>query len=117
MNKVLSGIDFSAVIKPGDIYVLSNQDKGYMEVESYYFIRDVDELVEAIEAKYTIICAAIYEWIKLLEMRETEEGSYMIRFLCRDKQTGDDAVSDVFVHRLSTFQEELEKVKEVFGLA
>jgi hypothetical protein len=120
MSKVLDIANFTGIIKPGDIYIITSDagrgaDAG--PIEYLYTIRSIEEIPSAIEMEMEIVLAEMYEYRQFLGVNKNGDQRCQIMLLCYDKAVEKEITYSFFLHRIQTFEESLCDVKRMFGIS
>jgi hypothetical protein len=111
---------FEGIIKPGDVFILSQEPDGEGEdlrpIEELYWIRSAEEIAGALELEIGIYLAEEYEFRKLNGIRKTGENCYALDLVCYDREEKKENPYSLFLHRIHSFGEMLVKAKELFGV-
>ncbi len=110
---------FDGIIKPGEVFILSEEDVGWPDlraIEELYWIRGAEEIVGALEMEIGICLAEDYEFRKFNGVRKVNESCYELDLICYDREEEKEEPYPWYLHRIDSFGERLVKTKEIFGI-
>lgn len=109
MNEILKNIPTSGIITPGDIYIVSSNDRGFDPgpTEFLYILTRDEDILTALELELCIVLGDMYDLRMFISSGRVEDGSHEFRFLCREKGRNEEVKHSIFLHRLSTLSEQL----------
>jgi len=116
MHTVFQSLSLAGVIEPGQVYILCESHIGFPAepIESTFTIRSEHEIREALDIQLNIVLA---EWIELRKFHSIKKvcnDCHEFRMLCYDKESKRRIVFSLYLHRLRSFAEELNRVRELF---
>jgi hypothetical protein len=120
MNKKIDPACLAGIIKPGEVYILNEEDSSEGDpgpIEYLYTIRCTDEIAPAIEMEMDIVMAEYYEYKEFLGVKKECENCYRFTLLCYDKKEEKEIEYLIYLHRICAFEEMLVDTKESFGVA
>jgi hypothetical protein len=120
MSKILDISNFIGIIKPGDIYILIEDESPGADpgpIEYLYTIRSIEEIAPAVQMVMEIVLAEMYEYKQFLGVSKKNCGVYQIKLLCHDRTAEEDVNFSLYLHRIQTFEENLCEVRRNFGIS
>lgn len=110
---------FDGIIKPGEVFILSEEGDGWPDlraIDEIYWIRSAEEVVGALEMEIGIYLAEEYEFREFNGVRKVGDSCYELDLVCYDRQEEKDEPYPWYLHRIDSFGEMLVKAKELFGV-
>lgn len=116
MNKGFQQLKLPAIVKPGEIYLLThNLGKDELhEPYPLYTVRSDEEVIAAMDMHIHLIHGETYEFRKFLGLKEIHEDTHVIKLLCYDKLYCVNTMVRFFLARMLSFEEKLERARNVY---
>ena len=118
MNQVFSSISVSGIVKPGQVYILyENESRGYSPepIEFLYTIRSDEEILRALDMEVCVVGAENWELRKFLGAREISGDCYELKFMVYVKDEECEKEQSMYLHRVLSFEEQLREMLELFS--
>jgi len=119
MRNLLDGISLKGIIKPGEIYVITESDDRLAEIEGpglSYTIRSEEELRAALEMEVYTILPGIHDIKEFIGWEWLSDDCCQFRMTCVPDEWTEDNEYSLYLHRMMHFSEGLEWVKRVFNI-
>jgi hypothetical protein len=117
MHTVFQSLSVAGVIEPGQVYILcceSHKGLPAEPIELTFTIRSEHEILEALDMEMSIVLADWIELRKFLSIQKVCDDCHEFRMLCYDKESEHRIVFSLYLHRLRSFAEELDRIRELF---
>jgi hypothetical protein len=116
MNKVFEGVVISGVIKPGEVYIISEGDRDSRAdgISVLYTIREDSEIIPALDMETRMVCGDIYEVLEFLGIHKISEDSYQVALICKDIEDNRTFMQGFYIHRILSFHERLTEARECY---
>jgi hypothetical protein len=118
MHRTLQGISTSGIITPGEIYVLIECESGSYGLDSLeflYVITSEEEILTAIEMEICIVMAEDYTLKAFLGISKISADCHQFKMSCYYKPDRRRVEYSFYLHRITTFKENLLRIKEFFS--
>jgi hypothetical protein len=118
MNKLFKEARVAGIIEPGHCYYLSpdSSREGDMPMDQVYLIRRDEDIIPAIDMETCIVMECYQELLEFLGWERVSDISFVFRMRCYFKEEKEVGEYVLYIHRLKEFAEELEEMKELFGV-
>lgn len=105
MNNVPEVIANAGIFKPGDIYVFSEDDRGYgLDVVDYvYIVKNEEDILLGLE--FDIGYLAEEELLEIMSCERVNDNSFKLELSVRVE--GEEELQTLYLHRLVTIQERI----------
>jgi hypothetical protein len=116
MNKGFQQLKLPAIVKTGEIYLLThNLGKDELrEPYPLYTIRSNKEVIAAMDMHVHLIHGDTYEFRKFLGVKEILQDTHVIKLLCYDKLYCVNTMIRFFLCRMLSFEEKLERARDIY---